>query len=197
MNREELEALLIELDNALVKAFPGPETISVFVVGGACLLFSGISTRPTRDIDVIITDLMGTGTASLVYNLNETTGKIRKIIEKIGRNHGLRGNDKWFLNDDCASFLIEMGSIPPSRLLRSYQKLHLYIPDDLSYILACKLAAGRADKDYGDIEVLCELFNISARTQAQEVVDRFFHNHAFLEDMCDLSRNLDEIFGKD
>ena len=60
MNKEELEALLDELDEALVVAFPGPETISVLVVGGACLVLSDVTTRPTKDVDVIITDLLGT-----------------------------------------------------------------------------------------------------------------------------------------
>ena len=41
MNKEELETLLTELDDALVQAFPGPEPIHVLVVGGACLLFAG------------------------------------------------------------------------------------------------------------------------------------------------------------
>ncbi len=34
MNREELEVLLTELDDALVQAFPGPEPIRVLVVAG-------------------------------------------------------------------------------------------------------------------------------------------------------------------
>lgn len=121
MNRDEFEALLDELDEALVKAFPGPEPISVLVVGGACLMFSNVTTRPTKDIDVIITDLMGEGEASLVYNLTPTAAKIRKIIEGIGKRHGLRGDDRMFLNDDCASFLLELGrgKLPPSRPLRS------------------------------------------------------------------------------
>src|SRR3989442_10647749 len=54
MNEPELEALLEALDEALVKAFPGPELMSVLVVGGACLLFEEVTTRPTEDVDVII-----------------------------------------------------------------------------------------------------------------------------------------------
>ena len=59
MNKSELESLLEELDEALVKAFPGPEPMSVLVVGGACLLFQGVTTRPTEDVDVIIFEMMG------------------------------------------------------------------------------------------------------------------------------------------
>src|SRR5690348_8441041 len=193
MNREELETLLAELDDALVKAFPGSEPIRVLVVGGACLLFAGVTTRPTQDIDVIVTDLFGTGEASLVYNLTKTTRKVRKIIEEIGKSHGLRRNERMFLNDDCAPFLVELGPIPPTRLLREYRKLILYIPDDLSYILECKLIAGRPVKDYPDIDVLCKLLNISTREQAWEVVNRFFPDHA-LQEFYDLSKNLDKVF---
>ncbi|HEY4035593.1 MAG TPA: hypothetical protein VGL94_16670 [Ktedonobacteraceae bacterium] len=193
MNREELEMLLTELDEALVQAFPGPEPMRVLVVGGACLLFTGTTTRPTQDIDVIVTDLFGTGEASLVYNLTKTTRKVRKIIEGIGKSHGLYKDEKMFLNDDCAPFLIELGPIPPARLLREYRKLTLYIPDDLSYILACKLIAGRANKDFGDIAVLRKLLNVSTREQARDIVSRFFPDHT-LQEFYDLAKNLDEIF---
>jgi uncharacterized nucleotidyltransferase DUF6036 len=57
MNRDELTLLLTELDEALAQAFPGPEPVRVLVVGGACLLLAGITERPTRDIDVIITNI--------------------------------------------------------------------------------------------------------------------------------------------
>jgi len=59
VNKQEIEAYLVELDEALFKAFPSPEPFRVLVVGGACLLLSDITTRSTKDIDVIITDLPG------------------------------------------------------------------------------------------------------------------------------------------
>jgi hypothetical protein len=195
MERTELEELLTELDDALLQAFPGPEPIRVLVVGGACLLFAGITTRPTKDIDVIVTDLLGTGEASLIYNLTKTTRKVRKIIESIGKSHGLRGDEKMFFNDDCAPFLRELGDIPPMRLLQAYRKLYIYIPADLSYILACKLIAGRPAKDHADIAVLRRMLNISTRQQAEWIVNRFFPDPV-LQFAYGLSKNLDEIFGK-
>lgn len=51
MNKPELEVLLEELDEALVKAFPGPEPVSGLVVGGACLLFQDVINRPTEDVN--------------------------------------------------------------------------------------------------------------------------------------------------
>jgi hypothetical protein len=195
MEREDLETLLTELDDALMQAFPGPEPISILVVGGACLLFAGVTARPTKDIDVIVTDLFGTGEASLIYNLTKTTRKIRQIIGQIGKSHGLRGNDRMFLNDDCAPFLLELGDIPPVRLLRTYRKLHLYVPEDLSYILACKLIAGRVAKDYPDIVVLRTILAISTREQAQSVVDRYFPD-PLLQSVYQLPETLDQLFGK-
>lgn len=198
MNKDELEALLNELDEELVRTFPDTEPISVLMVGGACLLFSDVSVRPTKDIDVIITDLMGTGEASLVYDLTPTTTKIRKLIEGIGKRHGLRGDDRMFLNDDCASFLLEMsrGKLPPSRLLRTYRKLHLSVPDDLAYILACKFMAGRPAKDYQDIAVLCQMLDIQTRRQAHMLVTRFFSDpyQLYLHRLAD---TLKELFPKE
>jgi len=81
------------------------------------------------------------------------------------------------------------------RLLKAYQKLHLYIPSDLGYILACKLIAGRPEKDLADIEVLCRTLGVQNRTQAQHVVNQYFpspiHQAAYL-----LPRTLDRMFGK-
>ena len=61
MNRREIEAYLLELDEAFAEAFPSPEPMRVLVVGGACLLLADVTTRATKDIDVIITDLEGQG----------------------------------------------------------------------------------------------------------------------------------------
>src|SRR6266568_3269926 len=167
MNKQEMEAYLVELDEALAQAFPSPEPIRVMVVGGACLLLSDITERPTQDIDVIITDLEGTGSATLVWQLTKTTKKIRQIIMAIGKQHGLPPKERLFLNDDCAPFLLEMGAIPPTRLLQAYRKLHLYVPADFGYILACKLMAGRPYKDFGDITALRQVLNIHSLEKAQ------------------------------
>lgn len=195
MTKDELETLLQELDEALVAAFPGPEPMRVLVVGGACLVFADITTRQTKDVDVIIFDLLGTGEASLVYNLTPTTAKIRKMIGAIGKRHGLRGNDRMFLNDDCASFLLELGqgNLPDIQLFRAYQKLHLYIPMDLRYILACKLMAGRPDKDFGDIALLRQKLNIHTREEARTLVREFFPD-PYHQQLYELPQTLKVIF---
>jgi hypothetical protein len=102
-----------------------------------------------------------------------------------------------FFNDDCSPFLLELSEneLPAMRLLKAYQRLHLYVPDDLRYILACKLMAGRPEKDLADIEVLCRMFGIQNRAQAQQVVNQYFpspiHQAAYL-----LPRTLDRMFGE-
>ena len=194
MNKPELEALLKELDEALVKAFPGPEPMSVLVVGGACLLFQEVTNRPTEDVDVIIFDMMGSEESTLIFK-SPLADKIRRIIKGVGKRHGLRGEHQMFFNDDCSPFLLELSEneLPPMRLLKAYQKLHLYVPNDLSYILACKLIAGRATKDFADIQVLCQRLGVRNRIQAQSVVDQYFPSpvhQAFHE----LSQTLETLF---
>ena len=194
MNKLELEALLGELDEALVKAFHGPESMSVLVVGGACLLFQEVITRPTEDVDVIIFDMMGSEEGTLIFK-SPLADKIRRIIKGVGKRHGLRGEHQMFFNDDCSPFLLELSEneLPPMRLLKAYQKLHLYVPNDLSYILACKLIAGRATKDFADIQILCQRLKVQNRIQAQDVVNQYFPSpvqQAFHE----LSRTLETLF---
>lgn len=99
----------------------------------------------------------------------------------------------WF-NDDCSMFLQDMGPLPTIHLFRAYRKLHLYVPTDAGYILACKLMAGRANKDYGDIAILCTQLDVQTRGQAQAVVDRFFPLKE-KQDFHELSKTLDTIFG--
>lgn len=99
MKKLELEALLEELDEALVKAFPGPEPMSVLMVGGACLIFQGVTDRSTEDVDVIIFEMMGSEESTLIFNA-PIADKIRRIIKSIGRRHGLRGKQQMFFNDD-------------------------------------------------------------------------------------------------
>jgi len=196
MNKPELEALLEELDEALVKAFPGPEPMSVLVVGGACLLFQTVTTRPTEDVDVIIFDMMGSEESTLIFNA-PVADKIRRIIKRIGKRHGLKGQQQLFFNDDCSPFLLELSGneLPPMHLFKACQKLHLYVPSDLRYILACKLMAGRATKDFADINVLCQRLGIRNRVQAQSVVDQYFpspvHQAIHL-----LSQTLETLFGE-
>jgi hypothetical protein len=195
MNKSELESLLAELDEALVKAFPGPEPMSVLVVGGACLIFQEVTNRSTEDVDVIIFEMMGSEESTLIFN-SPIADKIRRIIKSIGRRHGLKGQQQMFFNDDCSPFLLELSEneLPPMRLLKAYQKLYLYVPNDLRYILACKLMAGRPEKDLNDIAILCGKLDIQNRTQAQQVVDQYFpspiHQATYL-----LPRTLDTIFG--
>ncbi len=99
MNKQELETLLEEFDEALVKAFTGSESMQVLVVGGACLLFQGIITRPTEDVDVIIFDMLGSEESTLIFK-SPLADKIRRIIKGIGKRYGLKGQQQFFLNDD-------------------------------------------------------------------------------------------------
>ena len=195
-NKSEIEALLEELDEALVKAFPGPEPMSVLVVGGACLLFQEIISRPTEDVDVIIFEMMGSKENTLIFH-SPIADKIRRIIKRIGKQHGFKGEHQMFFNDDCSPFLLELSGneLPPMRLFKAYQKLHLYVPSDLRYILACKLIAGRVTKDYADINVLCQRLGIRNRVQAQFVVDEYFPSPVN-QAIHLLSDTLDSLFAK-
>ena len=197
MNKHEFELLLEELDEALVQAFPDPHPMKALMVGGACLVFTDVISRSTQDIHIIIFDLMGTDEDSLIFK-TPVAVKIRKLIQGIGKRHGLKREERMFVNDDCAPFLLELGrnQLPNMRLFRAYRKIHLYVPADMRYLLACKLMAGRADKDFSDIAALCQVLDVQTRAQAQTVVDRFFSS--LLDQFAHhLPTTLNEIFGRD
>lgn len=195
MNKSELERLLEELDAALVDTFPGPERMRMLVVGGACLLFQGVTARPTEDVDVIIFEMMGSEPSTLIYH-SPVADTIRRLIKAVGKRHGLKGERQMFLNDDCSPFLLEMSEneLPPMRLFKAYQRLELYVPSDLRYILACKLMAGRPEKDLSDIEHLCRLLDIQSRDQAQQIVNRYVPS-PIQQALYQLPKTLDRLFG--
>jgi hypothetical protein len=196
MTMSEVEALLREFDEALVQAFPGPEPMSVLLVGGACLLLEGITAQPTDSVDVIILEMLGSPERTLVFH-SPIADKLRRNIRAIGKRHGLKGERQQFLNDDAALFLLELSEqeLPPKRLLKAYRKLHLYAPRDLSYLLACKLMLGRPEKDSVDIAVLRQVLAIQNRAQAQQIVDRYFPSPA-QQATYRLSCTLESLFGK-
>jgi len=140
--------------------------------------------------------MMGSEENTLIFHA-PIADKIRRIIKGIGKRHGLRGERQMFFNDDCAPFLLELSEneLPPMHLLKAYQKLHLYVPNDLGYILACKLMAGRPDKDLADIKALCRTLGIQNRAQAQQVMNQYFPSPIYQATYL-LSRTLDELFGK-
>jgi len=196
MTKSELEALLKEFDEALVAAFRGPEPMSVLLVGGACLLLQGITTRPVDSVEVIIFEMLGSEERTLVFH-SPTADKIRRIIREIGKRHGLKGQRQQFFHDDSAPFLLELSEyeFPPMRLLKAYRRLHLYAPRDIGYLLACKLMLGRPEQDGADIAVLCQTLAIQSRVLAHQLVDRYFpspaHQAAFR-----LPCTLESLFGK-
>jgi hypothetical protein len=196
MTKTELEALLREFDEALVEAFPGPERMSVLLVGGACLLLQGITAQSIDVVEVIILEMLGSQERTLVFH-SPVADKIRRIIRAIGKRHGLKGERQQFLNDDAALFLLELSEqeLPPKLLLRAYRKLHLYAPRDLGYLLACKFMLGRLEKDGADIAALCQVLAIQNRAQAQQLVDRYFPSPAH-QATYRLPCTLESLFGK-
>lgn len=194
MYREELEEGLLELDAALALAFPSEALIECMVVGGAALIFTGVTDRATEDIDVVIFNLFNSEESTLIFS-TPLADKIRSIIKRIGRKHHLKGEHALFFNDNVSPFLLELSrnELPPLRLLKKYTKLHLYVPDDLRYVLALKLMAGRPEKDLDDIHRLCQMFDVQTRSQAQRVVSTYFPS---LRDQLDhrLPRTLQNLF---
>src|SRR5216683_880024 len=189
MTKTELEALLKEFDDALVQAFPGPDPMSVLLVGGACLLLKGITTQPIDFVDVIIFEMLGSQEHTLVFH-SPIANTIRRLIKEIGER-------QQFFHDDAALFLLELSEyeLPPKRLLKAYRKLHLYAPRDLGYLLACKLMLGRPEKDGAAMAVLCQTLAIQSRAQAQQVVDRYFPSPAH-QVTYRLPCTLERLFGR-
>jgi len=196
MMKTEVEALLQAFDEALVDAFPGPEPLSVLLVGGACFLLQDITVGPTDSVDVIILEMLGSQQHTLVFH-SPTADKIRRIIRAIGKRHGLKGERQHFFNDDAAPFLLELSEqeLPPKYLLKAYRKLQLYAPRDLRYILACKLMLGRPEQDGAEIAVLCQTLAIENQVQAQQLVGHYFPSSAD-QARYRLPHTLESTFGK-
>ena len=170
--------------------------MSVLLVGGASLLLQGITTQLTDFVEVIILEMLGSEEGTLVFH-SPTADKIRRIIREIGKRQGLKGERQQFFHDDSASFILELSEyeLPPMRQLTAYRKLHLCVPRDLGYLLACQLMLGRPEKDGADIAVLCQTLAIQDREQTQQLVDRYFPSPA-QQAAYRLPCPLESMFGK-
>jgi hypothetical protein len=85
--------------------------------------------------------------------------------------------------------------LPPMRLFAAYQKLHLYVPYDLGYMLACKLVTGRPKRESAAMALFCQALGIQNRVQAHHLVNRYFPSplqQAFYR----LPHMLERIFGE-
>jgi hypothetical protein len=196
MGKPEVEALLEELDEALVQAFPGLEPLSVLLIGGAGLLLQGMTAQPVETVKVVIVDLLGSEERTLVFR-SPLADRVRRVIKDVGRHHGLKGEQQHFLNDDGASFVLELfeQEFPPMRLLPTYRKLQLYVPCDLGYLLACLLMVGWSEREGADIVMLCKALGIQSRDQAQHLVDQHFPS-VLLQAFYRLPRTLGCLFGQ-
>src|SRR5947209_20244242 len=129
---------------------------------------------------------------------SECVGSV-SAYERCFASHPLKsvGSSRHMMAAAAAPFLLELSEdeLPPMRLLTAYRKLHLYAPRDLGYLLACKLMLGRPERDDADIAVLCQALAIQSRTQAQQIVDRYFPSPA-QQAMYRLPRTLESVFGK-
>lgn len=159
LTSEDIEKLLQELGEVLKKKFRQP--VKIMLIGGAYMILMFQNRETTQDIDICPMSMPPSN------NPNDETKKFVSAVNSIARQHRLP--QKW-MND--ISFDI-VGGISPNtiELWFTCGMLEVYRPST-DFMLALKLFADR-DKDKSDIETLCNALQVTTRSQAQEVLDRY------------------------
>ncbi len=180
MRAQDIEKYLFDLGQELQR-MGVQQPMRILIVGGAFML-TQLHNRPaTNDVDVLLMDVDGTTT----YPLYQT---FRAAVRAVAKRNRIPLS---WINDVIGDFLRDTSTVPQGSLWRTYALLEVYIPPS-EYILALKLLAGRP-KDQGDIQALCRLLRIQARTQAQQLVDRYIPNKQ-VQQLNDLDKTLDILF---
>lgn len=169
LNGNDIQALLEALGAELAKRFDEP--LEILVIGGACLILTEGNRATTTDVDVLPLNT-SPWSSVLEYSPGPVEKAVVDAIKVVARKKKL-GSD--WINDDT-NFL--HGGLDghvqvrrsDCRLWGVYGQLHVYMPP-LSYMLACKVFAGRK-KDRDDTWYLIERLGIQTRAELQSVVDR-------------------------
>lgn len=123
----------------------------ICLYGGAvmCLVYNA---RPsTKDVDGVF----------------EPASIIKKIVNKIGHEHGLA--DDW-LNDGVKGFVVEH----PRQVFLVLSHLTIYTADP-GYLLAMKCLASRVDTaDNGDIRFLIQQLHLTAPEQVFALLEKYY-----------------------
>lgn len=149
LNRSSIQALLVELGEALQK-----EGISgqLYLVGGGAMALAYSTDRVTADLDAVFEPKM----------------KIYEVAQTIGQKHNLPTD---WLNDAVKGLLPSSLGAPIEVL--SVPGLSVLVPDPKT-LFAMKVRASRADRDIEDIKLLYKLSDFSCPQEALDYVSFVF-----------------------
>lgn len=151
MTRQEIEKYLEALNDELIQSEIKGE---ICLYGGAvmCLVYQA---RPsTKDVDAVF----------------RPTGEMRKAIERVAQNFGLRPD---WLNDAVKGFVVAH----PQRILFDLPALKVYAPEP-DYLLAMKLLASRVESsDQEDVIFLIKLLKLKGAAEALQILEKYYPRH--------------------
>ncbi len=160
-----------ELENLQVQ-----QPIRILMIGGAYMITQIKNRKTTRDVDV------------LVHIHRDTDDYIKLLIAASFVSVEMHVSNKWF-SDGIGDLMQVIGEVPSGQLWLKHGMLEVYVPEP-EYILALKLLAGGRKKDAGDVKALFQLFGISTREQAEELLEKHFIKEALEAHTLEISKSL-------
>ena len=191
---EEVATILIELQVTT--------PFYMLITGGAYMLLNQ-KRRFTEDIDFALVEkpqrvprknrvFRVTVTHAEVFRAQSIvpfSAEFRQAVLLVAQRH--LGLAKDWLNDEAAEYYYDDAPQPDVTFWRSFQDiLHVYLPTQ-GYVFATKIAASRP-KDEQDIRILMQDLNITTRSQAKAIIDRFLLPDA--QAFWQVEENLDTLF---
>lgn len=160
-NADELLGYLSELDDILADLHLD-EAVHLTIAGGAAML-TKLNTRLTQDVDVVSEGM---------------PGEIRIAVERVSERHpGLRRD---WLNDGAKLKRVSLPATPE----RIYTGRNLVVDSvGARYILAMKLAAGRAIDEQDCVHLIREL-GIEDENELMDLIEQAIPAHLRTPDMA-------------
>ena len=149
LQHEQVRPLVEELARRLAET--GAAT-GVRIVGGAAISLHGFVRRPTRDVDAVF------------LHADDVTPVILEMAEQFDLEHN-------WCNDAAMAFIPAVGLEDWIEVHRSGDVVVSIASIDL--LIAMKLFANRASRDWDDLFLLLDAANISSVEQAQEIYERY------------------------
>jgi hypothetical protein len=164
MVKEEIIECLKRLGEELEKNFGFEEPVRILMIGGAYMITQIGNRAKTEDVDVL----------AYIDRHTDIYMKLRVAVSYVAVD--MHVGVQW-LSDGIGDLMQVAGEVPGGQLWLKHGMLEVYVPEP-DYVLALKLLAGGRKKDIGDIQALFQMYGITNRKQARELLRKYFSKRA-------------------
>jgi hypothetical protein len=184
------EDALTEIQREVLRLFFGlPESAGFVLAGGAALIASGLSERPTQDVDLFTSDVR-TGITDAAAALEAACVERGWAVEAIRTTATFR---RLVIRSTNSQLLVDIGiDSPPTGTPTITAVGPTYPPDELGARKLLALFGRAAARDFVDAYALSSAFDLAYLLDIAAALDEGFDLGVFIEMLATLDRYSDD-----